>query len=1164
MHDPLSLYAEVAQSLVPTKGLLGRDRERAELAAFCAAEDRSYAWWQADASAGKSALLARFVVDPPSGVQRVSFFITSPQSGQNTSAAFLRDVTVQLEALSGRSQPPLESVHDQVRYLHLLLRACAGLASGRGQRLVLVVDGLDEDDSRSVGLPSIAGILPKRLDHGSKVIVSGRSNPGLPGDVPADHPLRDPAVVRVLSPSEHAIASTDIAAAELQQMLDRGPGLYEDMLGLLVAARGGLEADDFAELAECRLHEIDKALASSAGRTFSPRPIITLRGSQGRAFIFSSEALFTGVATKLRRAHVTEYRERLHRWACDYQDRGWPEETPFYLLRGYREMLTQEHDVPRLVGLAADGARFERMLDVTGSDADGVAEVGAAMDAAVAWRDADLFAVALLACQRDRLADRNKGLPPRLPAAWARAGQPARAAALARSFSGENRARALAWTSISLHDLGQHEAARQLTQLAYDELPLSPVQGGYPTWVAAAVAAALARGGELERAEAMLARIDDAAARGYQLAEVAACMGKAGQSQRAEALAGRADTALHRVRTLAGAAEGLAWAAQSAEATRVAGAAEALARSGDDAGVGDDGALVAAACALALTGHPGRAKALVADVSEPGARGEALAKVAAALATSDSRDLVMDLISTADSLLSEAEAQDRDSWLFSRQRANDDLVQAYAGAGELRAAEGLAHTSGSPDADRLIGIAEKLADCGKTSEAARVLAEAEATARGDTALRSRLDMLIAIARALITVGEAGSATELLSDVEAIAAGQWHDEVPLRHLAEVLAAAGEWRRCAAVIRAISDPQAQENVAAWSARLLAGAGQPSHATDLLVRVNTPKDSRAWADRSVIEALAKGRDFEQAERLATELPDDDSRSRALTSIATQRALAGRLDAALLNKFPGEQARYKAIADIAPALAQAGQPDEALALSDILDEKLRGQAHAGVARALAQAGDVARAIQLTARITNLWWRAAALAWIADAIGASDAAARTDTLADLDELLTAAQRADDEARQRRARQGGLVIWLGSSEQSAAAWAASAAFARAGQAERALHAAGFEPHPKSSRRAAEKVAVTLAEAGYPDAATDLAEKGSFRRSRAEVRARVAVALAHAGHGARARDLLIASFKTGRWESWLSALGEISPPDLLKLADHMRSEIASTLVAWGAR
>jgi hypothetical protein len=822
-------------------------------------------------------------------------------------------------------------------------------------------------------------------------------------------------------------------------------------------------------------------------------------------------------------------------------------------------MLTQEHDVPRLVGLAVDGARFDRMLDVTGSDADGIAEVGAAMDAAVAERNADLCAVALLAYQRDRLAARSKGLPPRLPAAWARAGQPVRAAALARSFSGENRARALAWTSISLQDLGEHEAARQLTQLACDELPQGSDKGRFPAWTTAAVAAALARGGEPERAEAVLARIDDAAVRDYQLAEVATCMGKVGRSQRAEALARSADTTLHRVKTLAGAAEGLVWAAQSAEATRVAGAAEALARSGDDRGVRDDGALAAAACALALAGHLGRAKALVAAVSEPGGRGETLAKIAAALATPDSRDLVMDLINTAESLLSEAEVQDRDSWHFSRQRAEGDLALAYAGAGELRTAEGLAHTSGSPDADRLIGIAEKLADCGKTTEAARVLAEAEATARGDTALRSRVDMLIAIARALITVGEAGSAAELLGDIEAIAAGQWHDEVPLRRLAEVLAAAGEWRRCAAVIRAISDPQDQERAAVWSANLLAGAGQPSHAMDLLVYFNIPKGSWAWADQSIIEALARDRDFEEAERLATELPGDDSRSRVLTSIAAQRALAGQLDMALLDNFPDEKARHEAIAGIAPALAQAGQPDQALALSEILDKKLRGQAYAGVAGALAQAGDVARAIQLAASITNLWWRAAALAWIADAIGAADAAARADTLADLDELLTAARRADVEARRCREREGDLVIWLGSREQSAAAWAASAAFARAGQAERALHAAGFVPHPKSMRRAAEKVAVTLAEAGYPDAATDLAEKGWFRSPRAEVRARVAVALAHAGQDARARDLLIASIKGGHWESWLSALGEISLPDLLQLADHVRSEIASALV-----
>jgi hypothetical protein len=661
----------------------------------------------------------------------------------------------------------------------------------------------------------------------------------------------------------------------------------------------------------------------------------------------------------------------------------------------------------------------------------------------------------------------------------------------------------------------------------------------------------------------VLAEIDDATARGLQLAEVATCMGKVGQWRQAEALANGADTALDRVKALAGAAEGLAWAGRSAEATRIASTAEALARSGDDAGARDDGALVAAACALALAGDLGRARALVADVAEPGARGEGLAKLAAALASPDNRDQVMELTSTADSLLSEAEAHDRDSWFFSRQRANDYLAQAYAGAGELGAAEGLVQLSDPRDADRLIAIAEKLSDCGKVTEAARFLAEAEAAARGATALRYQVDTLITIARTLIAIGKTGTAAELLSDVEAIMAGPWHDVVPLQHLAEALAAAGEGPRCAAVIRAISDPQAQERAAAWSARLLADAEQPVRAADLLDHIEDPK-GRAWADPLVIEALARSGDFEYAERLATELPDDDSRSRALTSIAVQRALVGQMDVSLLDRIPDQKARYKAIADIAPALAQAGQTDEALALSDIPDEKIRGQVLARVARALAETGDVVQARQLAESTSGLWWRVAALAWIADATGASDTTARADILASLDEFMAAAQRSDDEARQRREGQGGIVIWLGGNGQSAAAWAASAAFARAGQAERALRAAGFEPHPKSRRRAAEQVAVTLAEAGYPDAATDLAEKGSFRSPRAEVRARVAVALAHAGQGSRARDLLIASIKTGRWESWLSALGKISLPDLLKLAESIRSDIALTLANQDSR
>ncbi|MFJ1767373.1 hypothetical protein ACIOD2_44075 [Amycolatopsis sp. NPDC088138] len=85
-----------------------------------------------------------------------------------------------------------------------LLAEVAQDCSWRGERLALVVDGLDEDLGLD-GSPdahSIAALLPMRPPAGMRVIVSWRDNPALPDDVPDRHPLREPAIVRRLTPSE--------------------------------------------------------------------------------------------------------------------------------------------------------------------------------------------------------------------------------------------------------------------------------------------------------------------------------------------------------------------------------------------------------------------------------------------------------------------------------------------------------------------------------------------------------------------------------------------------------------------------------------------------------------------------------------------------------------------------------------------------------------------------------------------------------------------------------------------------------------------------------------------------------------------------------------------------------------------------------------------------
>src|SRR5262249_55277229 len=140
------------------------------------------------------------------------------------------------------------------------------------QRLVLVVDGLDEDQGVT-GRPdahSIAALLPAMPPTGVRVIVAGRPNPPVPADVPARHPLRDKRIVRQLSVSSRAEMVRDDAERELGHLLDGG-GLGRTLLGLVTAAGGGLSGDDLAELTAELPRTVGQVLRAVSGRAFGSR-----------------------------------------------------------------------------------------------------------------------------------------------------------------------------------------------------------------------------------------------------------------------------------------------------------------------------------------------------------------------------------------------------------------------------------------------------------------------------------------------------------------------------------------------------------------------------------------------------------------------------------------------------------------------------------------------------------------------------------------------------------------------------------------------------------------------------------------------------------------------------------------------------------------------------
>ena len=166
---------------VPPPALIARDAELAELAAFCLAPDpvEFYRWWRAPAWAGKTALMATFVTNPPPEVRErvriVSFFVTARLTSQETRQGFLREVLDQLIELTGHDRGDFGGPADPERQLLPLLDEAAARCRSDGVRLVLVVDGLDEDRGVTIGpqARSIAGLLPPRPPR-----AYGSSSPG--------------------------------------------------------------------------------------------------------------------------------------------------------------------------------------------------------------------------------------------------------------------------------------------------------------------------------------------------------------------------------------------------------------------------------------------------------------------------------------------------------------------------------------------------------------------------------------------------------------------------------------------------------------------------------------------------------------------------------------------------------------------------------------------------------------------------------------------------------------------------------------------------------------------------------------------------------------------------------------------------------------------------
>jgi tetratricopeptide (TPR) repeat protein len=971
-----SAYHYQVRAIAPDM-LVGREAELADLESFCTGTDTgAYLWLRAEPWAGKTALLSWFVLNPPPAVRVVSFFITAGQAAQSDRNAFLDVVIEQLASMLDEPVPAFLTDATRASHLWAKLDTAAVLCADRGQRLVLVVDGLDEDAQADVH--SIAALLPARPVAGMRVIVAGRHDPPVPSDVPAKHPLRDPAVERTLAASPHAQDIRREAERELMRLL-RGAHIGQDLLGLVTAAGGGLNGRELAELTG-QSWEIEESLHAVAGRTFARRPAPgwSEPNSPEQVYVLGHEELRSAAVRFLGEARLSGYRQRLHDWAQRYQRDRWPAGTPDYLLHGYFQMLHATGDVARMVACVTDLARRVRMLDLSGGDAAAFAEIITTQDVIVAQEHPDVIAMVRLAIHRDHLINQNRDIPYRLPTVWALLGRFNRAEAVARSIPYRQ-----GWGLQASALLSVTEATADAGHLDHAEAIACSIAEPFEQAVAvAAVAQAAAEAGDLDRADMLFVRAETIARsithlnqQARAVASVAQAAAEAGDLDRADTLLGRAETIARSI-------------------------AESYSRAG---------ALLSVAEATAKAGDLDRARAIARFITDPERQASALASVAGTTAEAGNLDqaeaiagAITDTYWQPKALASVAGAAGEVGDL---DRARALIVRAEVIAGS--------NTKLERQAWDLVSVAVAAARAGDLDRAAALVARAEAIARSITA-DSRLmrdqqaGVLVSVAEGAAEIGDFDRAEAIADSITVSKQQAW----AMAAVAEVAARAGDLDRAGtlivraeAVVRSVPEPFQQAKTvralasavdAATDAGDLGGAGALIVRAEAVARSITTSEDRTSAMVAVAEAVAKAGDLDRAVTIAVSDTDPYWQAWGLKRVGEVAARVGDFDRAatlimraktiarsFADSLPhSDQRGYQRARGLessaaaaartvergrAEAAARAGDLDRAEVIASSLTSEDEARVLVSMAEATAKAGDLHRAAKLLVRVEAL-----------------------------------------------------------------------------------------------------------------------------------------------------------------------------------------------------
>ncbi|MFH8366077.1 hypothetical protein [Streptomyces sp. NPDC018031] len=975
----------------------GRSAELTAMAEFSTAPDgvqeaqgsdagTAYWRWLAPAWSGKTALMAQFALHPPQGVDALAFFITARSAGRSDRTAFLAAMQGQLREYLCDADVDCAS---QGHFLDALERATAR-ATAEGRRLVLLVDGLDEDtgvESASSGY-SIAALLPRVPPPGLRIVVSGRPNPPIPSDVLEDHPLHSAHVDHLLAPSPAAQALRKAAERDLHALLTGG-GHGREVACLIAAANGGLSAQDLADLmGEVSPWEIEEVLGGSLGRSFQHRPGQWPATGQQPAHLFSfaHEELQQGTLKRISRVALERYRARVHAFTDAWREAGWPAETPEYALVGYPQLLRNLADTTRLTVLATDAGRHERLWETIGSDTEALAEIADAIRLHRAATNPNLRACVRLAQRRDEIRGHVASIPDEVIETWAILGHVRRALTLAQVAHGSRRIPDLVRRLLFAGRADQNTAsliasvARQL---------LSPVQDG---WELRDVIDALCGAGHPQQAADLARSIARPGRRDDALTAVVGAMVRNGDPQQATELARAIADPGRQAGVLASVARALTGSGRQEQAVELArsiadpqrrnGVPGSLSAAAAEAAADESATAYAPThCAFGqqvpipaepvedphFANNHERAAEHARGISDPDRKAKALGAIAKELALNGFHRQAAQLADEAARLTRGIVNHDE------RDGALNITARAVARKGHHALAAELARAMVDTNrcADTLAAVAVLTVRTGAGQQAAELADEAAELALGATALGPKAALLAVVAEAMTLTGRheraaelAGTAANLAHDAK----GSGQRAMALTLAARAMARTGHHRQAIDIARMVTEPDLLDGAYGAVAVVIAHAGHLRDAIELTGRIGAT-DRKAKAVAAVATAMAHAGRHRQAADLALSISRPISRCRALTLIIRTMTRTGhgseavelsRTAVDLAHETGDAHWRARTLATAAEVLAHGEHHEQAVGFAQaaakfartLKDPGRRSAALAGAARALSSTG--------------------------------------------------------------------------------------------------------------------------------------------------------------------------------------------------------------------